>query len=53
VRRQVRGKEVKDDIKGPVRVQVKITDETDDAFPYRLHALRENRRGLQWKASGG
>jgi hypothetical protein len=52
VRGQVRGKEVKDDIEGPVRVEVKIPDETDDAFPYRLYALRKDGRWVQRKASG-
>lgn len=50
--RYVRGKEVKNDIEGPVRVEVKISDETDDAFPYRLNALWKNGGRLQRKAGG-
>jgi len=38
----VRGKEVKNDVEGPVWVEVKISDEADDAFPYRLYALRKD-----------
>ena len=53
MRRQVRRKDVKNDIERPVRVEVKIPYETDDAFPYRLYALRKDGRWVQRKASGG
>ena len=49
---EVRREQVKDDIQSSVRVEVKVPDETDDAFPYGLHALQNDGRWFQRETGG-
>ena len=50
--REIRREQVKDDIENSVRVEVKVPDETNDAFPYRLDALRDDGKWFQRETGG-
>lgn len=49
---EVGREQVKDDIQSSIRVEVKVPDETDDAFPYRLHTFQNDGRRFQRETGG-